>query len=225
MKRLFSALVLIGLFALISLELMPIKAASLNVTNDCTSTNCPGTVRIQWNQLANDANSDHYKVYQNGQPIDNPLAVLCPNSTDYCFYVTPSIASGNYTYKVVAQDSNGKQLASGSTTFNSKGNTSTTPPATTPPATSTGSGLNVGTDVGTFSGSYLTSYITAILKWAIPIVGSLALLMTIYAGYLYMTSQGNPDSINRAKDILIGVITGVLLLFLIGVILNQIGII
>jgi hypothetical protein len=71
----------------------------------------------------------------------------------------------------------------------------------------------------------VTDYVSYLFStFILPIVGGLALLMVIYAGYLYMTSQGNPDSINQAKDILIGVITGIVLLFLIRVILNQIGV-
>lgn len=81
---------------------------------------------------------------------------------------------------------------------------------------------DVSTEFGPVSG--VTEYVSKILKWLYPIIGGLALLMIIYAGYLYMTSQGNPDSVNRAKDIIIGVVTGIVLLFLIKVILNQIGI-
>lgn len=78
------------------------------------------------------------------------------------------------------------------------------------------------TDIGQASG--IGQYVNLILQWAVPILGTIAILMTIYAGYTYMTSQGNPEAINRAKDIMIGVITGILLLFLIGIILSTIGI-
>lgn len=70
----------------------------------------------------------------------------------------------------------------------------------------------------------LTDYVNHILTWALPVIGTLAVLMIIYAGFIYMTSQGNPDRINSAKEIIIGVITGVALLFLTGIILRTIGI-
>ncbi len=70
----------------------------------------------------------------------------------------------------------------------------------------------------------LTEYINLIMPWILGIASSLAVLMMIYAGYIYMTSQGNPEATGRAKDIIIGVISGVLLLFIIEIILNQLGI-
>lgn len=81
----------------------------------------------------------------------------------------------------------------------------------------------VRTDFGTFSN--IGQYIGAVMTWAVPIVGSLAVLMTIYAGYLYMTSQGNQESISLAKDIMMGVILGILLLFTVWILMhNVIGI-
>lgn len=64
-------------------------------------------------------------------------------------------------------------------------------------------------------------YVSNILKWAVPIIGGLAVLMLVYAGYIYVTSGGNPEALTRAKDIIIGVITGIILLFLIEVILVK----
>jgi len=64
-------------------------------------------------------------------------------------------------------------------------------------------------------------YVSKILTWLVTIVASLAVLMFIYAGYIYVTSQGNPEGVSQAKDIIIGVITGIILLFLIEVILVK----
>jgi len=81
------------------------------------------------------------------------------------------------------------------------------------------------TDISTQNVNNIYDYVNIIIKdWAIPIVGGLAVLMLIYAGYLYMTSQGNPEATGQAKDIIVGVIVGILLLFLIGIILSTIGI-
>lgn len=82
--------------------------------------------------------------------------------------------------------------------------------------------LAVETEFGNVNN--ITEYVSQILSKTLPIIAGLALLVIIYAGYLYVTSQGNPEQIVRAKDLIIGVVTGVVLLFLIKVILDQIGV-
>lgn len=79
----------------------------------------------------------------------------------------------------------------------------------------------VNTDFG--PANNVTDYVGNIMAWVIPVIGTLAVLMIIFAGYIYMTSQGNPDRINTAKEILVGVIVGVALLFLIRLILSSVG--
>lgn len=71
--------------------------------------------------------------------------------------------------------------------------------------------------------SNLSDYINGVLDWAIPVLGTVALIMFIWAGYIYITSQGNPDKINAAKEIIISTLVGVLLLFSIRLIIDQIG--
>lgn len=70
----------------------------------------------------------------------------------------------------------------------------------------------------------LAEYINNILTWLLPIMGGIALLAIIFAGYKYITSQGSPDAISQAKDIIISTVTGLVLLFLIKLILDQIGV-
>jgi len=57
----------------------------------------------------------------------------------------------------------------------------------------------------------------------VDILGSIAFLVFIIAGYIYMTSQGDQAKVGLAKELIIGAITGILLLFLIGVLRSQIG--
>lgn len=71
----------------------------------------------------------------------------------------------------------------------------------------------------------LADYISKILNWIVGIAGGLALIMLIYAGYIYMTSQGKPERITVAKDIIISVIIGIVLLFLGELFLNTLGVI
>lgn len=82
-------------------------------------------------------------------------------------------------------------------------------------------GTAVQTDIGEFSN--IGGYVSALFNtWAMPIITGLAVLMFIYAGYLYMTSQGNQEQISLAKEIIIGVIAGVLLLFTAWILLNNV---
>lgn len=68
--------------------------------------------------------------------------------------------------------------------------------------------------------SSFSSYVSAVFQYSMKIGIVLTALMIIYAGYKYMTSQGNPSAINEAKDIIIGSLSGFALLLLIYFILN-----
>ena len=67
------------------------------------------------------------------------------------------------------------------------------------------------------------SYVKAFYGYAIDLGMSLAMLMIIYAGYKYVTSQGNSSATNDAKDLLIGALLGLATLFLVRFILNFVG--
>ncbi len=71
--------------------------------------------------------------------------------------------------------------------------------------------------------SYL-DYMKAILNFAKNLGIALTVLMLIFAGYKYMTSQGNPTAIGEAKDITVGAISGFALLFIVYLILNILNI-
>lgn len=67
-------------------------------------------------------------------------------------------------------------------------------------------------------------YIEAVYDFALRLGAVLTILMLIYAGYRYMTSQGNPSAINDAKDIIIGSLSGFALLLLVYLILKIINV-
>lgn len=50
-------------------------------------------------------------------------------------------------------------------------------------------------------------------KWVLGIVGSLALLMFIYGGIMFLISAGNSQSIEQAKKILLAAVIGLLIVF------------
>ncbi len=63
---------------------------------------------------------------------------------------------------------------------------------------------NIPTRIGEF--------VNTLLQFLIGIAGGIAVLLIIYAGYKLMTSQGNPEAIQNAKNILTAVIAGLLFL-------------
>lgn len=67
------------------------------------------------------------------------------------------------------------------------------------------------------------SYISEIYKYSLRLGATLAVLMIIYAGYLYVFSQGDTSKLTQAKEILVGTLLGFLLLLIIGLILDFIG--
>ena len=58
-------------------------------------------------------------------------------------------------------------------------------------------------------------YIEAVYGFAIKAGAALSVLMIIYAGFKYLSSQGNPSAINEAKDIIIGTLSGFAMLLLV----------
>lgn len=77
-----------------------------------------------------------------------------------------------------------------------------------------GIGVDIpGTDTSSISG--YSDYVKAIYKFSFTAGSALTILMLIYAGYKYLTSQGNQQAVNEAKDIIIGSLSGFALLFVI----------
>lgn len=115
--------------------------------------------------------------------------------------------------------------ADGSTTDKTSGGT-----------TGSGSGAKTGSGAGSGTGSIPTEeqlrtsgklgdYITLLIKWAIPFGLGAGALVIVYAGYVYMTGQGTPESTKYAKELILGVIVGLAIIILAGVILqNVIGV-
>jgi len=86
--------------------------------------------------------------------------------------------------------------------------------------------VDVGVKIPGFSQTSYTynSYVSAVLKYSIRLGFALAVLMMIYAGIKYLTSQGNQTQVNDAKEIILGAIIGFTMLLLIDLILRFLGI-
>jgi|GEM_PF-1936763 len=67
------------------------------------------------------------------------------------------------------------------------------------------------------------SYIEAIYGFSLKAGSILVVLMMIYAGYIYLTSQGESSKLSTAKDIIVGSLLGYVLLLTIYAVINYIG--
>ncbi len=56
----------------------------------------------------------------------------------------------------------------------------------------------------------LFSILTSVVNWAITFIGILAVIIFIYGGFIYLTSQGESDKIEQAKKIILYAVVGVI---------------
>jgi Type IV secretion system pilin len=63
-----------------------------------------------------------------------------------------------------------------------------------------------------------------ILKWAVGIGGGIAFLLIIYAGFMIMTSAGNPERLKAGQELLTSAISGLILLVFSIFVLKFIGV-
>ena len=69
-----------------------------------------------------------------------------------------------------------------------------------------------------------TSFLSAVLTWAVGIGGGIAFLLIIYAGFMIMTSSGNPERLKAGQELLTSAISGLILLVFSVFVLKFIGI-
>ena len=53
-----------------------------------------------------------------------------------------------------------------------------------------------------------------LLNWILGFVGIIAVIMFIYAGFLYLTAGGNDENTGKAKKIMLYTIIGIILIFI-----------
>ncbi len=73
-------------------------------------------------------------------------------------------------------------------------------------------------------GGVLLDLINFVINWLIGILGGFAVLALIVSGIQYITSQGSPDGIKKAKVRITNAVVGVLLLSIMFIVLKFIGI-
>lgn len=62
-------------------------------------------------------------------------------------------------------------------------------------------------------GASIPTIIGRIIQAALGISGSLALIMFIYGGFIWMTSGGTPDRVTKGKKTLIWAVLGLVIIF------------
>ncbi len=72
-----------------------------------------------------------------------------------------------------------------------------------------------------FGTSTLKVFFESFYPWAVSVCGGLAIIVIMYAGYLYVGSAGRVDEINKAKEYIIGTLTGLAFLILSGLIFQT----
>ena len=89
----------------------------------------------------------------------------------------------------------------------------------------TGTGTQLNTAIGCIPilGTK-EAFLSFILKWAVGIGGGIAFLLIIYAGFMIMTSAGNPERLKAGQELLTSAISGLILLIFSVVILKIIGV-
>ncbi len=66
-------------------------------------------------------------------------------------------------------------------------------------------------DITTPGGNIATFIGTYIIQPVLGIVGLIFLVLTLYAGVLWMTSSGNADQVKKAKEILVNSVIGLVI--------------
>ncbi|SNQ61216.1 pilin [Candidatus Methanoperedens nitratireducens] len=69
----------------------------------------------------------------------------------------------------------------------------------------------------------LLTYLSGLYNFLISVVGILAMAVIIYGGMRYLTSAGNPSSVEEAKDAITSAVTGLILALVSWLILSTIN--
>lgn len=84
---------------------------------------------------------------------------------------------------------------------------------------------SLSTAMGCIDYNSATALTLSLLKIALSVVGGIALLLIIVAGFMIMTSQGNPDRLRASQELLTSAFTGLIMILFSVMILHLIGVI
>src|SRR3989338_5373065 len=71
---------------------------------------------------------------------------------------------------------------------------------------------SIATELNLVAASDLRLAIIRIVQWFLGFLGLAAVIIMMYAGFLWMTARGNADQINRAKKVLINALIGLIII-------------
>lgn len=236
-KILFSLFLVFGLFTIFT----NVVRASCEYT-DPTATSCTPPLGLcigsDWKNCCSDSNSCYEKDPGNvawipaptptpgiGQtPLPTPAPDRCQNQSagDCTSPSLPQACLVNGTYYNCCNTEQACRNLPGTPVDEANPNNQNN---TNSAETTCDSGKGINTAIGCLH--VLESpnvFLTELLRWATGIGGGIAFLLMLYAGFMIMTAQGNPDRIQAGKELLMSAIGGLILLVLSIFILKLIGI-
>ncbi len=124
-----------------------------------------------------------------------------------------TFAADDYLVAVSSGQSNSKTGSSRQTSGNSSTSSSN--------QASSGSGNTTVLGTSSTGSGALQSFVNALVNDMVGAVGTSVMgLLLLYAGFKYISSQGNKDAISDAKELMVSVVTGYVLLLTIGLIMR-----
>ena len=85
-------------------------------------------------------------------------------------------------------------------------------------------GESINTAIGCIPVGNTNAVIVFILRWAIGVGGGIAFLLILYAGFMIMTSSGNPDRLKAGQELMTSAIAGIIMLIFSVFVLRVIGV-
>ena len=73
---------------------------------------------------------------------------------------------------------------------------------------------SIATELNLVAASDLRLAIIRIVQWFLGFLGLAAVIIMMYAGFLWMTARGNADQIKRAKKVLINALIGLIIILM-----------
>lgn len=86
------------------------------------------------------------------------------------------------------------------------------------------SGEGINSAIGCIPVGSTQAFVSFLLGWGIGIAGGVALVLIVYAGFMVITSAGNPQRLQAGKELITAAVTGLMLLVFGAFLLEFIGV-
>jgi len=162
--------------------------------NPCTCS-CTGSCSVSGRVYPSSSEPD--KVPKNSSSCESVCNDLCSSQGSGCSYL-----ESNCTEKAVVD-----------IPVDEAPPTTGTPPIATPPVPDKVELQPPFGQAGQSGDKFIQEIIGVLINWVLGIVGSIALLMFVIGGFVWLTSAGNPDKIKTGKNILVWSVLGLVVIF------------